>query len=500
MKKENNRLAENFSGVSLFLFALPAMVMMVFQGLYTIVDTVFVARFVNTDALSAINIVTPVLSLTVGLGTMLAAGGNAVISRNMGEGKDRLAKENFTLIILSGAVSGMILAAAIFTGMKELLFFLGAKGVLYFYARDYLGVLLFFLPAYMLQTIFANLFVTAGHPGLGTVLSVGSGILNIVLDYVFIVICHMGINGAALGTGLGVSFTVVGGLIFFRPETEKMNGKLRIKEREQRSRKVQIKERKQKNRGINCVERERTLYFCKTPFRMEILLESLINGSSEMVGQLAAAVTTLLFNLSMLRLAGKDGVAAITIMNYLQFLFHGLYIGFSMGTAPVIGYHYGMFIREKGSAPDDLEGRSSKRLYGIIGLCIRFVLAASACVFLLAFFFFFLLVGMFAVKSKTVYQLAAGGMKIFSFSFLFSGLNIFVSAMFTALSNGKVSAFLSFLRTFVLLTGAILILPRFLGITGVWLASPAAEFLAFLWALPAIYLVRKGKFRILSWP
>ena len=122
MKKENNRLAENFSGVSLFLFALPAMVMMVFQGLYTIVDTVFVARFVNTDALSAINIVTPVLSLTVGLGTMLAAGGNAVISRNMGEGKDRLAKENFTLIILSGAVSGMILAAAIFTGMKELLF------------------------------------------------------------------------------------------------------------------------------------------------------------------------------------------------------------------------------------------------------------------------------------------------------------------------------------------------------------------------------------------
>lgn len=503
MKKENNRLAENFSGVSLFLFALPAMVMMVFQGLYTIVDTVFVARFVNTDALSAINIVTPVLSLTVGLGTMLAAGGNAVISRNMGEGKERLAKENFTLIILSGAVSGMVLAGAIFTWMKELLFFLGAKGVLYSYAGDYLGVLLFFLPAYMLQTIFANLFVTAGHPGLGTVLSVGSGVLNIVLDYVFIVIFHMGINGAALGTGLGVSFTVIGGLIFFRPE--RMNGKLRIKEREQKSRKVQAKkreqknrkvqtkERKRKNRGINCVERERTLYFCKTPFRMGVLLESCINGSSEMVGQLSAAVTTLLFNLSMLRLAGKDGVAAITIMNYLQFLFHGLYIGFSMGTVPVIGYHYGMFISEKGSAPDDSEGRSSKRLYGIIGLCIRFVLAASVCVFLSAFLGSEVLVGMFAGKSKTVYQLAAGGMKLFSLSFLFSGLNIFISAMFTALSNGKVSAFLSFLRTFVLLTGAILILPCFLGITGVWLAAPAAEFLAFLWALPAIYLVRKRK-------
>lgn len=477
MKKENNRLAKNFRGVSLFLFALPAMVMMVFQGLYTIVDTVFVARFVNTDALSAINIVTPVLSLTVGLGTMLAAGGNAVISRNMGEGYGRLAKENFTLVILSGAVSGTVLAGAILTWMKELLFFLGAKGVLYSYAGDYLGVLLFFLPAYMLQTIFANLFVTAGHPGLGTALSVGSGMMNIVLDYVFIVICHMGIKGAALGTGLGVSFTVIGGFIFFRPE--RMNRKKRIKGREQ------------KNRGINCVERERTLCFCKTSFRKEVLLESCINGSSEMVGQLSAAVTTLLFNLSMLRLSGKDGVAAITIMNYLQFLFHGLYIGFSMGTAPVIGYHYGMFISEKESAPDDSDGHSSKRLYGIIGLCMRFVLAASIGVFLLSFLGSEMLVGMFAGKSKTVYQLAAGGMKIFSFSFLFSGLNIFISAMFTALSNGKVSAFLSFFRTFVLLTGAILILPRFLGITGVWLAAPAAEFLGAFFSLGV--LLRAGK-------
>lgn len=477
MKKENNRLAKNFRGVSLFLFALPAMVMMVLQGLYTIVDTVFVSRFVNTDALSAINIVTPVLSLTVGLGTMLAAGGNAVISRNMGEGYGQLAKENFTLVILSGAVSGTVLAGAIFIWMKELLFFLGAKGVLYSYAGDYLGVLLFFLPAYMLQTIFANLFVTAGHPGLGTALSVGSGMMNIVLDYVFIVICHMGIKGAALGTGLGVSFTVIGGVIFFRPE--RMNRKKRIKGREQ------------KNRGINCVERERTLCFCKTSFRKEVLLESCINGSSEMVGQLSAAVTTLLFNLSMLRLSGKDGVAAITIMNYLQFLFHGLYIGFSMGTAPVIGYHYGMFISEKESAPDDSDGHSSKRLYGIIGLCMRFVLAASIGVFLLSFLGSEMLVGMFAGKSKTVYQLAAGGMKIFSFSFLFSGLNIFISAMFTALSNGKVSAFLSFFRTFVLLTGAILILPRFLGITGVWLAAPAAEFLGAFFSLGV--LLRAGK-------
>ncbi len=480
MKKENNRLAENFSGVSLCLFALPAMVMMVFQGLYTIVDTVFVARFVNTDALSAINIITPVLSVTVGLGTMLAAGGNAVISRNMGEGKGQLAKENFTLIFLSGAAAGTVLAAVIFTGMEETLFFLGAKGALYPYARDYLGVLLFFLPAYMLQTIFANLFVTAGHPGLGTILSVGSGILNIVFDYVFIVICRMGISGAALGTGFGVTFTVLGGLVFFRPE------KMR--------RKIRIGEKGQKNRAIRLVNGERTLFFCRTPFRIEVLAESCLNGSSEMVGQLAAAVTTLLFNLSMLRLAGKDGVAAITIINYLQFLFHGLYIGFSMGTAPVIGYHYGALVSEKkGSAPGISECLNKKRLYRIIGLCMRFVLAASAGVFLLSFLGSEMLAGLFAGDSGPVYLLTAGGMKIFSFSFLFSGLNIFISAMFTALSNGKVSAFLSFFRTFVFLTAAILILPCFLGIAGVWMAAPAAEFLAFLLAMPAICSVWRGK-------
>lgn len=432
----------------------------------------FVLSSVNEEDcdenLSAINIVTPMLSLTVGLGTMLAAGGNAVISRNMGEGYGRLAKENFTLIISSGAVSGMVLAGAVFMGMKELLFFLGAKGVLYSYAGDYLGILIFFLPAYMLQTIFANLFVTAGHPGLGTALSVSAGILNIVLDYVFIVIFPMGIKGAALGTGLGVLFMVFGGLIFFRPEG--MNRKMRIK------------------------GRERTLYFCRTSLRLEILWESIINGSSEMAGQLSAAVTTLLFNLSMLRLAGRDGVAAITIMNYLQFLFHGLYIGFSMGTAPVIGWHYGKLLKVRNRFYDSEEEKGVLRLKPlkrIIGFCLRFVLAASVCVFGLSFLGAKILVGIFTGGSGTVYGLAAGGMKLFSISFLFSGFNIFISAMFTALSNGKTSAFLSFLRTFVFLTAAILILPRFLGLTGVWLAAPAAELTGALSALGA--LLKAGK-------
>lgn len=442
MKEKQNRLADDFHGIKLIAFALPVMLMMLFQGFYTIVDTIFVSHFVSTDALAAINVVTPVINLTVGLGTMLAAGGNAVIARNMGEGKGRQAKENFTMIVSSGLAAGMILAVTVGLRLEEILILLGAEGRLFDYAGEYLGCLLFFIPAYMLQTIFANLFVTAGHPGLGSGLSIGAGILNIILDYFFIVICDMGIKGAALGTGIGVGLVTFAGLIFF---------------------------------GV--VNKNGTLCFCRPHLSIGVLAECCLNGSSEMTGQLSGAVTTLLFNLSMFRLAGEDGVAAITILNYSQFLFCTIYIGFSMGAAPVIGYNYG--------------SGNYRRQERIIRQCLRLTAAASCGIFLLSFFGGHLIVRMFTDEMADVYALAADGLKIFAFGFLFSGFNLFISSMFTALSNGKVSAFLSFLRTFVLLTAAILILPKLFGITGVWLAVPAAELLACL--ISMVFLKRQMK-------
>lgn len=428
MEQKVNRLAGDFRGIELVTFALPTMIMMVFQGLYTIVDTFFVSWFVSTDALGAINVVTPVISLTVGVGTMFAAGGNAVIARSMGEGRNRQAKEEFTLIGITGMAVGMAMAIVIRIWLKEALLFLGAEGRLFVFAKEYLTVLLFFLPAYMLQTIFANLFVTAGRPGLGSGLAIGAGILNIILDYMFIVVLGLGIRGAAFGTGIGATFVTAAGIVFFG------------------------------------AHRRGTLYFVRPRMRIRVLAESCVNGSSEMVGQLSGAVTTLLFNLSGFRLAGENGVAAITILNYSQFLFHTIYIGFSMGTAPVIGYAYG--------------SGDFRRQTRIIGSCVRFIAAASGCVFLISFFGGPAMVRIFAGGDGAVYLLAAEGIRIVSFGFLFSGFNLFVSSMFTALSNGKVSAFLSFVRTFVLLAAAILILPKFLGITGVWLAVPAAEFAA----------------------
>ena len=431
---------QKWNAASLLRFAFPTIVMMVFMGLYTIVDTIFVARFVSTDALSAINIVCPVINLTVGLGTMIAAGGSAVVSRKMGAGLEQEAKEDFTLLILAAAGIGAAILICGTLWLNPILLALGASERLLPYCRDYLGLLLLFLPANVIQTVYANLFVTAGKPGLGFGLSVLAGLANILLDYVFIVPGGMEIRGAALGTGLGYLIPAAAGTVFFF-----------------------------RNRGA--------LSFVKPRWRGALLTESCLNGSSEMVGQLAAALTTFLFNLTMMERLGEDGVAAVTIMIYSQFLLNTLFIGFSMGVAPVIGFHYG--------------SGNWKQQRKILSICIRFLAAASLLIFALSISGGSLVVRMFTPDASRVYEIAAAGFPVFSVSFLFCGFNIFTSALFTALSNGKVSAVLSFLRTFGLLCGGILLLPRFFGITGVWMAVPMAEGIMFFVSLGCLIYYRE---------
>ncbi len=431
---------QKWSAASLLRFAFPTIVMMVFMGLYTIVDTIFVARFVSTDALSAINIVCPVINLTVGLGTMIAAGGSAVVSRKMGAGLEQEAKEDFTLLVLAAAGIGAAILICGTLWLNPILLALGASERLLPYCRDYLGLLLLFLPANVIQTVYANLFVTAGKPGLGFGLSVLAGLANILLDYVFIVPGGMEIRGAALGTGLGYLIPAAAGTVFFF-----------------------------RNRGA--------LFFVKPRWRGALLTESCLNGSSEMVSQLAAALTTFLFNLTMMERLGEDGVAAVTIMIYSQFLLNTLFIGFSMGVAPVIGFHYGSGNR--------------KQQRKILSICIRFLAAASLLIFALSISGGSLVVRMFTPDASRVYEIAAAGFPVFSVSFLFCGFNIFISALFTALSNGKVSAVLSFLRTFGLLCGGILLLPRLFGITGVWMAMPMAEGIMFFVSLGCLIYYRE---------
>lgn len=426
---QKNPLAKNFTAISLIKFALPSMVMMLFMGLYTIIDTIFIARFIHTNALSSINIVCPVINLIVGLGTMLATGSSAIIAKKMGNKKLEEAKSNFTFIIITGLVIGIIITVIGFLFLDEIIYGLGASTVLFPYCKDYLSIQLIFAIFNIMQVLYQNLLVTAGKPTLGLLLAILAGTVNIIFDYIFIVLLQIGIKGAAIGTGIGYLIPTIIGTIFF-------------------------------------LTKKSELHFCIPKIDISVLRKSCSNGASEMVSQCSTAITTFLFNITMMKLLGEDGVAAITAIIYSQFLLTTLYIGFSMGIAPIISYNYG--------------SENIKRLKKIVRICFYFITGISIFVFLFSMFYRKNIARIFAGNNKNVFEIIKMGFSIFSFSFLFSGYNIFASSLLTALSNGKLSAIISFLRTFGFITIFLLILPKFLKATGIWLAVPFAELLTLM--------------------
>lgn len=435
-----NPLSKNFTMPSLLQFAFPTIFMMIFMGLYTIVDTIIISRFVNTDALSALNIVTPVINIIVGLGAMLATGGSAIVARKMGEGNPKRASQDFTLIVLAGAILGVAVAILGNLFIDKIIWELGASELLFPYCKQYLATLLLFTPASMMQVLFQNLIVTAGKPGFGMTLSISAGAANILLDYIFVVPMNMGIAGAALATGIGYLIPTTIGIVFFA-----------------------------RSKG--------TLRFQKPILDFRVLWESSSNGFSEMVSQIATAVTTFLFNIIIMKLLGENGVAAITIIIYTQFLLTTLYIGFSMGVAPIMSYNYG--------------SKNYERLKKIFRMCLLFICTISILVFSIAMLLGSPLVSIFSPKGTDVYRIARQGFLIFPISFLFCGFNIFASATFTALSNGKVSAIISTLRTFVFISVALLILPQFFDVLGIWIAVPLAELLTIFVSLG--FIIKKKR-------
>lgn len=435
----SNALSKKFTFWSLLKFALPTIVMMEFMSLYTMVDGVFVSRMVGTSALSAVNIVYPAISFVIAVGIMLATGGSAVIAANMGEGKNQEAKENFTLIVVTGIAAGLLITALGLVFLDPLLRALGANASIYHYCYDYAFVLILFVPLSILQMLFQFFFVTAGKPSYGLFVTILGGLANIVLDYLLIGPADMGIAGAALATGIGYSIPALYGLYYFT------------------------------------VKRKGTLYFVKPKFRIKVLLHSCTNGSSEMVTNLSTAVVTLLFNILMMKYLGEDGVAAITIVLYAQYLLTAIFLGYSSGIAPIISYNYG--------------NQNNPQLQKIFTISMKFLISSSVVIFIIALVFARLIVLVFAPVGSSVYQIAIHGFYLFSSGYLFMGINIFASSLFTALSDGKVSAILSFLRTFVFIAIGMLLLPRFLSVNGIWLAVPIAEVLSIL--VSAFYIYRQ---------
>ncbi len=408
-------------------FAVPTIAMTVFMSFYTMVDGLFVSNLIGTNALSAINLTAPVIQLVTAISTMLATGGSAVIMKKMGEQKHEEAKEDFTFLILVNVMVGIVMCAAGYLAMGHIFAGMNLSPEVEGYCVEYLSRYLVFTVPILLMNNFTLYMIASEKATLSLVCSVAGGVLNMALDYVFIAGLGMGIGGAAIATGLGYSVTAVVGLFVF-------------------SRKKSL------------------LHFRKPAFRLPVLAKAAANGCSEMATALVTGIITMMFNWTMLHYVGEDGVAAVTIIMYVLMFASSLYTGYSYGVAPMLSYYYGERNREK------LKKLVAVSLRVIGGICLATVGAS----FLLTK----PLVSVFARPDNPVYGLAVTGNRICTIALLFIGFNIFASGMFTALSNGVVSAVLAFSRSFVFMLITMIVLPLLLGVNGIWLATPAAELMA----------------------
>lgn len=409
-------------------FAVPTIVMTVFMSFYIMVDGLFVSNLIGTDALSAINLTAPVIQLVTAISTMLATGGSAVVMKKMGEQKREEAKEDFTFLILINVIAGMVMCAVGYLAIDPVFAGMNLSPDVERYCVEYVSRYLIFTVPILLMNNFTLYMIAGDRANLSLICSVTGGILNMVLDYVLIAGFGMGIGSAAVATGLGYSVTAAAGLFVF-------------------SRKKSF------------------LHFKKPVFRLKVLVNAAANGCSEMATALVTGIITMMFNWTMLHYVGEDGVAAVTIIMYVLMFASSLYTGYSYGVAPMISYCHGE--------------KNHEKLKKLIAASFRVITGISLVTVMASFMLTKPLVSIFARPDHPVYELAAAGNRICTTALFFIGFNIFASGMFTALSNGAVSAVLAFSRSFVFMLITMLVLPCILGVNGIWLATPAAEWMAF---------------------
>lgn len=437
-KIEDNKLGQAFTAPKLLRFALPNILMLIFTSIYVIVDGFFTARLVNTMAVGSLNIVYPVISFYFAIAYMFATGGSAVVARQMGQNRPEEARQNFTFItlVMSGLSIAIAIAGLIF--LEPLMTWLGASELQFEQCCDYGRIIFLFAPMCCLECLFQIFFVTAGHPGTGLVVTLIAGIANMVFDYVFMGPLQMGIAGAAWATVIGYCIVAVAGAVFF------------------------------------WVKKKEPLHFSMPKFRPKILATACLNGSSEMVTNLAICLTTFLFNYYFMQFYAENGVSAISIVQYIQFIFNAIIFGYGSGVAPVISYKYGH--------------RDLGELQTIIRNSLIFIIVASVGAYVLSMLSIDEMLLLFVDRTDPVFDISKDGFTFFSPCLVFMGLSIFASSMFTALSDGKTSAIISFGRTLVFLSLAIVIMSEVFGKYGAWGAMSVAEFLGMFVAI--VYLIR----------
>ncbi|MST75722.1 MATE family efflux transporter [Roseburia sp. MUC/MUC-530-WT-4D] len=435
------QLSEHFTYNKLLRFVFPSIVMMIFTSIYSVVDGLFVSNFAGKTALASINLVFPVLMGLSALGFMIGTGGSAIVAKTLGEGEKEKANEYFSMLVYVTAIGGILLSILGALMIPEIARMLGAKGELLDNCILYARISFISMPAFMLQNVFQSFFVTAEKPKLGLYVIVTAGVTNMVLDFVFVGVLGLGLTGAAVATVCG---EFIGGLFpilyFTRPNSS-------------------------------------LLHLGKTHFNGRVLLQTCINGSSELMTNLSSSIVNSLYNIQLMKFAGENGVAAYGAIMYVSFIFVAIFLGYSIGSAPIISFHYGA------GNHDELKNlfKKSLRLIGCWGLMIAVISQFLAIP----------LSRLFVGYDAELLAMTRQGFRIYCLVYLFNGFNIFGSSFFTALSNGGVSAAISFLRTLVFQIAAVLILPAILGINGIWFAVSAAELLTL--CVTITFLIRQRK-------
>lgn len=434
-------LSDHFTYKKLMIFTLPSIAMMIFSSIYGVVDGFFVSNFVNETAFTAVNFIFPFLMILGAFGFMLGTGGCALIAKTMGEGDNERANRLFSMVVYVSLAIGVLFAAISFIFIRPIAEWLGAEGQMLEYCVLYARINLIAMPALILQFEFQSFFVAAEKPNLGLWVTVAAGVTNMVLDALLVGILPLGLAGAAIATATS---QVVGGIVPLLYFARKNTSLLRLARPELDGR---------------------------------ALVKVCTNGSSEFLSNVSMSLVSMLYNAQLMKYAGENGVAAYGVLMYVNFVFISYFIGYVIGTAPIVSYHYGA------GNYSELKNIVKKSVVIICTVSVLMLVMGET----LAAPFSHLFVG----YNKGLFEMTHRGFLIYSFSFLFAGISIFASSFFTALNNGFLSALVSFLRTAVFQVAAVLILPLFFDIDGIWLSIVAAEVIAA--AVAVIVLISNRK-------
>ena len=434
-------LSDHFTYRKLLSFVLPSIVMMVFTSIYGVVDGLFVSNYAGKTAFAAINLVMPFIMVLGGMGFMIGTGGTALVAKVLGEGEKEEANRYFSMMVLVTLLLGVALSVVGVIFMRPVSRLLGATEAMMDDCVLYGRIVIAFTFTFMLQNVFQSFLIVAEKPKLGLGVTVAAGVTNMVLDALFVGGFGWGIAGAAVATGLS---QCVGGILpliyFLRPN----NNLLRL---------------------------------CKTRLELRPILKACGNGSSELMSNISSSFVSMLYNFQLMRFAGEDGVSAYGVLMYVQFIFVAIYVGYAVGSAPIVGFHYGA------KNHDELKNllRKSTLLMassGVVLTILAMVLAGP-------------LAKIFVGYDQGLYDLTRHAFRVFAYSFLLAGFNIFASSFFTALNNGAVSAAISFLRTLIFQTASVLLLPLIFDVDGIWYAITAAEIFASLISAIFLFALRK---------